>query len=224
MPVSVPCGRKAAPKTAGGPGSYLLWWPERVPVGIGNYVLFCCSHHECQIHQTQQLLQFLWDLTESGEGFMATLAQEAWDSKWLGSISQKCYPPVWPVNLHAKRMGWWEIFILVTSASAFQMETTRKVRVGTRSSVKDTVPASGRDSLGTAKEKPGFPVYHLRTCFFTEPHPTPVPPTTTLLPPSLQRVHSHIFSGISSFHFWTKWHLALTRHFQSSWSPLKCWL
>lgn len=47
MPVSVPCGRKAAPKTAGGPGSYLLWWPERVPVGIGNYVLFCCSHHEC---------------------------------------------------------------------------------------------------------------------------------------------------------------------------------
>lgn len=153
--------------------------------------------------------------TESGEGFMATLTQVGWDSQVARFL---------PVDLDAKRMGWWEIFILVTSASAFQMETTRKVRVGTSFSVKDTVPASGRDSLGTAKEKPGFPVYHLRTCFFTKPHPTPVPPTTPLLPPSLQRVHSHIFSGISSFHFWTKWHLALTRHFQSSWSPLKCWL
>lgn len=74
-------------------------------------------------------------------------------------------------------------------------------------------------SSGTAKEKPGFPSVPLEDLLL-HPHAHPTP----LLPPPLQRSHGHTFSGILSFHFWTKWHLALTRHFQSSWSPLKCWL
>lgn len=98
------------------------------------------------------------------------------------------------------------------------------MRVGTSSSAKDTTQDLRLNHCQNGvqeqqKKSQNSPVFYLRTCFFT-PMPTPTP----FLPPPLQRSHGHTFSGILNFHFWTKWHLALTRHFQSSWSPLKCWL
>lgn len=99
--------------------------------------------------------------TESGEGFMATLTQVGWDSQVARFL---------PVDLDAKRMGWWEIFIL-------PMLFRWKVRVGTSSLVKDTTPRPQaqpvEEDSWTAREKPGSPCVPLKDLLL---HRTPAPP------------------------------------------------
>lgn len=118
-------------------------------------------------------------------------------------------------NLLAKRMGRFEkcyILLLLPMVDGNSQE----------SSVQDTTPRPQAQPMeegrsGTAKEKPGFPMCCLRTCFFTfMPAPTPLSHLPSKDPVAMSSVAYQVFIfGRSDI-------LALTRHFQSSWSPLKC--
>lgn len=128
--------------------------------------------------------------------------------------------PVWPVNLHAKRVGQNErIFILTTPPTFCSQNLNRKVesRGNKLLSKVDVTPPRISDSISgrrgyrkQQRKSHNLPLFHFKTCLLPPTSPLPSlcllpPPLLCLLSlPLLQRPRDYVSSGISSFHFWMR--------------------